>query len=192
MPLIEEALPEFTEIEKKIHDVCKDFSESDVINYAIKRLGYEQISASEMHNINDIYEQGTTTFDVDIPSLQKTHKLRILSQKEKTLVNKMADNKFNSVEGKKEYFSEDLKMNAVTEFKIVATLAYSLIEVNGDKFDVDVAARFKKQPNQLTIQDKIEYCELLPSPIISTLYNRYLEFEGRIYSIFQYESMRKK
>lgn len=192
MALIEEAKTEFTEKQDQIHKLLEKFNENEIMDYAIKRMAYEEVTASEMDSINDIYEQGTTTFLVNIPSLQKTHKLRILSQKEKTMVTKLADKKFNSEAGKKEYFSEDLKYNAITEFKVIATLAYALLEVNGDRFDADVAARFKKQPNELTIEDKIEYCELLPAPIISTLYNRYLDFEGRIFSIFQYESIRKK
>lgn len=192
MALIEDAKLEFTEKQAQIHNLIKDFDENDVMDYAIKRSAYEQVTAEEIDHINDIYEQGTTTFEIKIPTLQKTHKLRILSQKEKAMISKMADKKFNSPEAKKEYFSDEIKYSAITEFKVIATLAYALLEVNGDRFDIDVSKRARKQPNDLTIEDKIEYCELLPAPIISTLYNRYIDFEGRLFSVFQYESVRKK
>lgn len=192
--LIDEAIQELTEHEKKIHEQLKTMDEKSIMEYAIKRSFYQEPTQEEVGYINDIYEGGSTIFEVDILSLGKTHKMRLLSQKEKNQINQLADKRFNKPTKGEDpsFFSEEAKSVAITEFKLIATVAYSLVEVNGDPFSNDVAKHFKTVPDAITAEQKIEYCELLPTALLRTLYDRYMEIEQRLFTIFQYESIRKK
>ena len=187
--LIEESLEKFTEEEKLLHKRLEKEDPQFILDYVLKRMKYEEISKEEIEHINTIYERGTTSFE--IKAFDKLHRLKLLSQKEKGAIALILDKKFNvAKDGEKLFKDDNNKRWAESEFRIIGTVALALEYIADEEFDKTVGNHFTT-PNP-TPDQKIEFIENWPVGLIRMLYDRYMDFEERIFNIFQFESVRKK
>jgi len=186
--IIEEALENLTESELEIHEKVKDVDESALFDYISKRLFYKEPSESELNTINDLYERGTTSFNIKIQN--KDHRLKLLSQFDKSQINELVDKEFNGPTAKRRFTADDLKNQAMIEFKMVAIVAAATEKIDDSTMVEDASSVITKVKSE--ILGKTYYMERLPMPLIKTLYDRYIEFENRIFDIFSFESVKKK
>lgn len=183
--LIEEAIKDLSKEELALHEKLKNTDEDLLLQYILKRDLYREITKEEIDHINNIYEGGTTIFEINI--FGKKHQLKLLTQKEKNEINMLIDSLFNNKESENKYFSEDQKSNAILAYKVLATVASSVIFINNE-YIKDIVSK----EGEPTLENKVKFFENITGSLIQTLYDKYTQFESRIYSLFQYESMKKK
>lgn len=181
--IIEEYIKNFTPEELKLHELLKDQNESVLYEYVLKRTFYKDPTKEEIDKINDIYEEGVTYIDVTIRD--KHHKLKLLSTEDKSIINKLMSEYEKSLTGNE----ESIKAR-IFDQKILTTIALSLKEIGGkpilNEADIQITALGDDTAGI------IKFLSLLPYVMIKSLYDKYIEFESRIYDIFSYESIRKK
>lgn len=186
--MIEEAIKNFSKDELDIHNKLKDINEDLLFQYVLKRQFYKDPTKQEIDCINDIYEDGLTYFDVSINN--KVNKFKLLSQFEKNDINLLVDKEFNSKSTKRSFVSEEFKNQAIMEFRVVATVAAAIISMSDSIIENEAESLIKAHGSVLA--GKTYWLEALPMPLLRTLYDRYMDFENRIFDIFQYETVRKK
>jgi len=186
--MIPEAMEQLTQEEKELHEKVKDISDSVFYDYFIKRIRFKDITKEEIEHLNRIYESGTTEFDFMI--FGKPHRMRLLKQKEKTEINRLVDNLFNAkeVDPKYKYFNEDEKNVAMQALRILAVVALATVSLEGDL--VSDILKEKNAPDVLL--NRIALFEEMNNSVIQMLFNKYNEFENRIFTLFEFESIRKK
>lgn len=185
--IVEEAVNNLTPAELEIHSKLKDINEDLLLEYVLKRNFYKEPTKEEIDAINDIYENGETEFTVTINN--KPNKLKLLSQVEKNSINLFIDKEFNGPEALRKFASEEMRKQAMLDLTIVATVAVSAISMSDSVIELD-AAKLISQHGK--VAGKTYFVEALPMPLIKTLYDRYTDFERRIFDIMQYDSVRKK
>lgn len=185
--IVEEALNNLTPAELEIHTKLKDVNEDLLLEYVLKRTFYKEPTKEEIDAINDIYENGETEFTVTINN--KLNKLKLLSQVEKNSINLFIDNEFNSSFPLRKFGSEEMRKIAIADLTVVATVAVAAISMSDSTIEND-AGKLIAQHGK--VAGKTYFVEALPMPLIKTLYDRYMDFERRIFDIMQYDSVRKK
>lgn len=185
--MIQEALDQLTQDEKVIHEKLKDVSDDTFLSYFLKRALYKEPTQEEIAHINNIYEFGSTEFEFKL--FNKPHKMKLLSQREKTEISKLIDNSFNASkpEERYKYFSEDQKQEAMNSLKVVATVALATISLENDL----VSKTIKDRGAQDTLRERTNLFSEMNNTIIQMLYNKYTEFENRLFTLFDFESVRK-
>lgn len=183
--LIEEALKDLSPEELVIHEKLKNTDEDVLFQYILKRDLYKEATKEEIDHINDIYEGGTTIFEANI--FGKKHQFKLLVQKEKNEINQLIDKLFNTKDTEQKYYSEDQKNTAILSYRVLATVAASVLFINNE-----LIADIVSKEGEPTLENKIKFFENITGSLIQTLYDKYTQFESRIYTLFQYESMRKK
>jgi hypothetical protein len=192
MALIPEAIEHLTGQEKELHEKLKDIKDTDIYEYLLKRMQFSEITKEEIDHLNKIYESGTTEFSFMIYG--KPHTMRLLKQKEKTEINRVIDNLFNRPSDKKDdnekykYYNEDEKSLAMQAFRILAIVSMATVSLENDR--IDLILKEKGAPDVLL--NRVGLFEEMNNTIIQMLFNKYNEFENRIYTLFDFESVRKK
>lgn len=181
--IIEEYTKNFTPEEVKLHELLKDHNESTLYEYVLKRTFYKEPTKEEIDRINDIYEDGVTFTEIEIRD--KKLKLKLLNTEEKNTINTLVSDYEKTLTGN----NETIKTN-IFDHRMLATVALSLKEINGKSI-------LKEADVQITALGSdtggiIKFLGLLPYVMVKNLYDKYIEFESRIYDIFTYESIRKK
>jgi hypothetical protein len=170
----------------------KDIKDTDIYEYLLKRMQFSEITKEEIDHLNKIYESGTTEFSFMIYG--KPHTMRLLKQKEKTEINRVIDNLFNRPSDKKDdnekykYYNEDEKSLAMQAFRILAIVSMATVSLENDR--IDLILKEKGAPDVLL--NRVGLFEEMNNTIIQMLFNKYNEFENRIYTLFDFESVRKK
>jgi hypothetical protein len=186
--MIPEAIEQLTQEERDLYEKTKDISDTVFYDYFVKRMQFKNITKEEVDHLNRIYEAGTTEFEFMM--FGKPHKMRLLKQKEKTEINHTVDNLFNAkeVEPKYKYFNEDEKNTAMQATRILAVVSLATISLEGDL--ISDILKDKNAPDVLL--NRIGLFEEMNNTVIQTLFNKYNEFENRIFTLFEFESIRKK
>lgn len=185
--IVEEALNNLTPAELEIHTKLQDVNEDLLLEYILKRTFYKEPTKEEIDAINDIYENGETEFTVTINN--KPNKFKLLSQAEKNSINSFIDAEFNGSSALRKFQTEDMRKLAMSDLTIVATVAVASISMSDSVIESD-AGKLIAQYGK--VAGKTYFVEALPMPLIKTLYDRYMDFERRIFDIMQYDSVRKK
>lgn len=198
MSSIKESIENLTPEEQLLDERLKDVDPKDLIIFALKKQKIEEPTKEEIEHINRIYEEGSTTFNIDL--FGRSHSLKLLSQREKNNVNALVDQEFTFDKKKgSELILEGLDRNfqdfeerkiAKMEFRMVAHVAAAIVIINGQPIDLETSKALSK--GNPTLRDRAIFIEMLPSALIKSLYDEYVKFEDRIFTIFQYESVRKK
>lgn len=183
--ILPEALENFTKEELALHNQLKEIDEMTLTNYVLKRAMYKDVDKTEMDHLNDIYESGSTEFKFKI--LTKDHTLKLLTQKEKSDVNKFVDNLLNGPD-KEVYFTEEERKLAGTSYRATALVALATIALE----DTTIKSVIERDKLVDSLETRYRLFNAMSPIIIQTLYDKYNEFESRMYNIFQAESVRKK
>lgn len=186
--MIPEALEQLTQEEKELHEKIKDVDDRTLSDYFMKRMQFKDITKEEIEHLNHIYESGTTEFDFMM--FGKPHKMRLLKQKEKSEINRVIDNLFNAkeVDLKYKYFNEDEKNVAMQAMRILAVVSMATVSLEGDF----VATILANKNADDVLLNRISLFEEMNNSVIQMLFNKYTEFENRIFTLFDFESIRKK
>ena len=187
--IIEEYVKNFTPKELSLHELVKDFDESTLYEYVLKRSFYKEPSKEEIDKINDIYEDGVTYIEVSIRD--KKHKLKLLNYEDKNTLNSLVSSYEKTLIG-----TDESTKSKLMDYKILITVALSLKEINGKSIlseaDAQIEGVRKMGIVDYESEGIIKFLGLLPYVMIKLLFDKYVEFETRIYDIFSYESIRKK
>jgi hypothetical protein len=188
--IIKEAEKNFSKEEQRLHSILGNEDESMLMGYILKRNFYKEPTKEEIDAINDIYADGTTYFNCEIQG--KVNKLRLLTQKDYADIKAFVDDEFSKgTPPKRNILNEEDRKQAKQDLTLTATVAAAAVSMSDSIIEID-AAPYLQTCNNNVLASKVYFLENLPSIVIRTLYDRYNEFENRIYDIFQYESVKKK
>lgn len=192
MPILEEALKNFTKEELEINDILKDKDQDLVFGYVLKAQFYKEPTKEEIDAINDIYEDGSTTHVIDING--KKHMFRMIKDEDKRNIKLIIDQEFF---GDRKINNEDLRQELVKESNILHTVAASLERIDIENINDLAIPLVSTLPTKMSkeldiLRAKALWLGKLPTPIIRSLYDRYTEWESRIFDLIQYESIKKK
>ena len=189
MSIIPEALDRFTDEEKELNDLIGTVDDQVLTNYLLKRQLFAEMTKKEQDHINDIYEQGTTHFSVNLHDHEI--QMKLLTNKDRSAIDREIDTIFYG-DKKSKYNSNDLQDNAIAQYRILATIASAIVTFDGETWDVMFKENMPNSAIEDSIFNKVSMLESMSPALTSSIFEKYSDFEARIYGLFQFESIRKK